>query len=123
MRGYFSSGLILVFVLVSRVAQALTFTVTSTADSGLGTLRDAITLANTTAGADTIAFNISGTGVHTITPLSTLPIITEAVTIDGYTQPTSSANTLATGDNAALKIELNGASAGAGAGTSVGASV
>jgi len=71
-------------------------------------LRDAITLANTTPGADTIAFHISGTGIHTITPLTVLPNITEAVTIDGYTQPGSSMNTLANGDDAVLKIELNG---------------
>ena len=30
------------------------------------------------------------------------------MTIDGYTQPGSSPNTLATGDNAVLKVELNG---------------
>src|SRR5207244_1152952 len=39
----------------------------------------------------------------------------DPVTIDGYTQPTSSANTLASGDNAALRIELNGGGAGAAA--------
>jgi hypothetical protein len=89
------------------MAQALTFTVTSTSDLGTGTLRNAINSANTTPGADTIAFNISGTGVHTITPMTGLPMITEAVTIDGYSQPGSSANTLTNGDN-----ELNGAGAG-----------
>ncbi len=98
--------------LATRIAFANTYTVVNTNDSGVGSLRQAITDANSNLGADTIAFNISGTGVHTISPLSALPIITEAVTIDGYTQPTSSANTLATGDNAALKIELNGTSAG-----------
>jgi hypothetical protein len=44
-----------------------------------------------------------------------LPDITEAVSIDGYSQPGASPNTLATGSDAALKIELSGASAGAGA--------
>ena len=43
-----------------------TFTVTSTADSGAGSLRQAILDANATPGADTIAFNIIGRGVHTI---------------------------------------------------------
>src|SRR5437879_13907421 len=103
----FLCPILLVLVAVGS-SDAATFTVTSTADSGVGTLRNAITLANTTPGADTIAFNISGAGVHTITPLTPLPNITEAVTIDGYTQPGSSVNTLASGDNAVLKIELNG---------------
>src|SRR5438876_12283893 len=38
----------------------------------------------TSTDADTIHFNISGSGVHTITPTVNLPVITEAVTIDGY---------------------------------------
>jgi hypothetical protein len=88
---------------------AATFTVTNTNDSGAGSLRQAITDANNTAGADTITFNISGAGVHTITPLTVLPTITEAVTIDGYSEPGSSMNTLANGDNAVIKIQLNGA--------------
>ena len=47
-------------------------------------------------------------GVHTISPLSGLPTITDPVTIDGYTQAGAVANTLATGDNAILLIELDG---------------
>src|SRR5262249_30576250 len=35
--------------------------------------------------------------------------ITDSLTIDGYTQPLATANTLAVGDNANLLIELNGA--------------
>ena len=46
--------------------------------------------------------------MHTITPLTALPDITEAVTIDGYTQPGASQNTVEIGDNAVLLIELNG---------------
>src|SRR5438105_1177721 len=86
------------------IAHAATFTVINTADSGAGSLRQAITDANGTAGADMIAFNIPGAGVHTITPLTTLPPITHPVTIDGETQPGASANTLANGDNAVLLI-------------------
>ncbi len=72
---------------------------TNTNDSGPGSLRQAILDANATPGADTIAFNIPGTGVHTISPLSSLPALTDdaGVTIDGYTQPGSSPNTLAVG--------------------------
>src|SRR5712691_9627068 len=92
-----------------------TFVVTNTNNSGAGSLRQAILDANSLAGTDTISFNITGGGVHTINLTSALPTITEAVVIDGYTQPGASANTLATGDNAVLDIELNGSGAGAGA--------
>jgi hypothetical protein len=60
--------------------------VTNTADSGAGSLRQAITDANANAGADTINFAI-GTGPQTISLLSVLPAISEAVIIDGTTQP------------------------------------
>ena len=51
------------------------------------TLRAAIEESNDTPGADTINFNIvSDASVKTISPASLLPIITEAVTINGYTQ-------------------------------------
>jgi hypothetical protein len=92
-----------------------TYTVSNTLDSGPGSFRQAIVDANTHGGPDMIAFNIPGNGVHTITPVTELPVITSPVTIDGYTQPGSSANTLAAGDNAVLLIELNGTSAGASA--------
>ena len=82
---------------------------TNTADSGAGSLRQAIDDANSAAGADTIVFAIPGAGVHTITPQSLLPIISEAVTIDGYTQPGSSPNTNATGAlNSVLQVEIDG---------------
>lgn len=91
---------------------ASTFTVTNTSDSGAGSLRQAILDANGNPGQDTIAFNIPGTGVHTITPNSAWPAITESVLIDGYTQPGSSPNTLMNGDNAVLLVELNGSNIG-----------
>ena len=81
-------------------------------------LRGAITKANLDAAADVIGFGIPGcpAGVCTITPASALPTITQPVTIDGTTQAGALANTNSTsaGLNAALKIELNGTSAGAG---------
>ncbi|MCH8046969.1 MAG: hypothetical protein IID44_24980 [Planctomycetes bacterium] len=46
-----------------------------------------------------------------IQPLSALPAITDPVIIDGYTQPGSSPNTLANGNDAVLRIELNGTAA------------
>jgi hypothetical protein len=91
-----------------------TFTVSNTNDSGAGSLRQAILDANASSGLDTILFNIPGSGVHTITSLSTLPTITNPAIINAYSQPGSGSNTLGQGDNATLLIELNGASAGAG---------
>jgi CSLREA domain-containing protein len=77
------------------------------------TLRAAIQQANATAGADTIRFAIPGTtGVKTISPASALPVITEQVTIDGYSQPGAHPNTLAVGNDAALKIQLDGTNVG-----------
>jgi len=99
---------------------AATVTVNDSGDSsnacastgtGTCTLRDAITFANANAGS-TIAFDIPGSGVHTITPASALPAITATVTIDGYTQPGSSPNTLAAGDDAVLDIQLSGSGVG-----------
>ena len=64
------------------------FSVTSLADSGAGTLRQAILDANGAAGADTIDFNIStGIAVKIIEIATPLPAITETVVIDASTQP------------------------------------
>jgi hypothetical protein len=99
---------------LGSVASAATFTVTNTSDSGAGSLRQAITDANAAAGADTIAFDIAGSGVHTIVPASPLPAITEAVTIDGYTQTGALANSNGPelGTNAQLMIEIDGTNTG-----------
>ena len=105
--------LILAGFLAASGGRAATFTVTNTADSGPGSLRQAILDANATMGLDTIAFDIPGAGVHTITPATNFDHLTDAVVIDGYTQPGSSANTLAVGDDAVLLIELDGTTVGA----------
>jgi hypothetical protein len=94
--------------LLPSASAATTFTVINTNDSGAGSLRQAILDANAATGADTIAFNIPGSGVKTIKPVTPLPQITDTVVIDGYTQPGASANTLTNGDNAVLLIELQG---------------
>ena len=125
-------ALLFVTVLASSPAHAAsTFTVNSTADPGTGscdatecTLREAITSANATVGTDTINFNIPGSGVKTISPASGLPTITEAVTIDGYTQGDGTAddatpNTLTVGNDAHLLVELNGTSAGLSSGLKI----
>lgn len=99
--------------LEARIAPA-TFTVTTVADSGNGSLRQAITDANNATGPDSIVFAIAGTGVQTITPLTPLPTITDPVAIDGFTQPGSSPNSLPVGGNAVMKIAISGTSLGTG---------
>jgi hypothetical protein len=102
---------ILAACLLSGLAANLSaaiFTVTTTNDSGAGSLRGAILAANANPGADTIAFNLPGDGVQTICPLTALPPLTNAVTVDGYTQPGSQANTLAVGSDARVLIRLDG---------------
>ena len=95
--------LILGFVAALSSANGATFTVTTVADTGPGSLRQVILDANANPGADQIHFNIAGTAPFTISPLSALPGITDPVVIDGTTQ---------LGWVAAPIIELNGASAG-----------
>jgi CSLREA domain-containing protein len=73
------------------------------------TLREAINAANFNEGLDLVAFNIpSEGGVQTISPGYELPAITDPIIIDGYTQSGASPNTLAVGNNADIRIELNG---------------
>jgi CSLREA domain-containing protein len=127
-------------LLAAKPAHAATFTVNSTGDAGdqtpgngscdtgvripgggVGlvpecTLRAAIEETNANDNnatvVDAIDFNIGGSGVKTIQPTSGLPDITEPVTINGYSQPGSKPNTLASGNNAVPKIELDGTNAG-----------
>lgn len=117
----FAAGLLVLPAI--RSAEASILIVNSTADTGDAlcdvapggcTLRDALTVANA---GDTINFAISaatepgcspGTGVCVITLTAGLPIITDAnVTINGYSQPGASENTLAVGSDAAIKLEID----------------
>ncbi len=71
-------------------------------------LREAIIATNNTTNdaiPDTIQFNIAGVGPHTFTPLTALPTITNAVIINGTSEPDFAGTPV---------IELDGASAGAG---------
>jgi len=86
-----------------------TFSVVNTNDSGAGSLRQAILDANAAFNAaDRIVFNVPGAGPHTFFPTNALPTITDTVLVDGFTQPGSSTNTLAEGNDAVLKIRING---------------
>ncbi len=83
-----------------------TFFVTSNLDGGTGSLRQAITTANSVGGTNVIDFNIAGTGGHSIAVLSALPKIASGLTIDGTSQPGYANRPV---------IELNGGQAGASA--------
>ena len=61
-------------------AWATTYTVTTSADSGSGSLRAAITSVDGDSSADTVNFD---SGLSTITLASDLPAITQSVTING----------------------------------------
>jgi len=78
--------LLLVWSTFTFSLQAATFTVTNTNDSGAGSLRQAIIDANATTAADIIEFDITGGGVHTLTPGSPYPTIIHPVLIDGSSQ-------------------------------------
>ena len=66
-----------------------TFTVTTTADAGPGSLRQAILDANVAAGGDRIEFRILGQpgATWTIRPLSALPPVSASTALDATTQP------------------------------------
>jgi HYR domain/Immunoglobulin domain/Immunoglobulin I-set domain len=63
-----------------------TIVATSTADSGPGTLRQALLDANAAPGTNVIIFNFSGSSPYAIKLLTPLPAITDTVGIDGATQ-------------------------------------
>src|SRR5262245_52208168 len=79
------------------------FLVDTIADSGPGSLRQAIVDANATPGPSTIVFAIPGAGVHRIAPAGPLPAMTHAMLIDGTSQPGYAGTPL---------IELTGQTAG-----------
>ncbi len=79
------------------------YAVRNTNDSGNNSLRKAISDANASPGADAILFNIAGTGVRTITPLSGLPTTTGQLVIDATSQSGYAGTPL---------IEIRGDSAG-----------
>lgn len=74
-------ALLLIPILPGVVVRAATYTVTTAADAGPGSLREAIT-----SGADTITFAIGG-GAQTIVVQSMLPAVVTPTTIDATTQP------------------------------------
>lgn len=101
----------------SALCSAATFVVTSAADTGGSvcggncTLRQAITAANATAAADTINFAIllPIRGEILISPATSLPSITQPLTINGYSQSGTQPNDDPIVSNAILRIRIDGA--------------
>lgn len=85
--------LTLLLLVIWRVTQGAVIVVTSNADSGPGTLRDAIQTANANGivDRDFIYFNLISTNAAgvTIQLSSELPILSSNIVIDGTSQPTS----------------------------------
>jgi CSLREA domain-containing protein len=75
-------------------------------------LREAILAANAQAGLDRIEFAVPGSGPHTIRPLSALPAVTDAVILDGTTQPGFAGTPI---------VELDGSAAGSSRGLDISA--
>ena len=81
---------VLLALLIAAPVLANTYTVTNTADSGAGSLRQAVLDANAQAGADLVTFSIPN-GPFVIVLTSAPITVTDVVTIDGSTQdPTTS---------------------------------
>jgi hypothetical protein len=103
------------FFFLQAQVRADIYSVTTTADSGPGSLRQAILDANAHPNSppstpDRIHFAIPGSDFQTIFPPMQLPYIMDPVFIDGFTQPGAFPNTNPVGQglNPSLKIELDG---------------
>jgi len=95
MKNLFPYLLLSLFTLITFSAKEAVYTpasanciiVTNSNDSGPGSLREALTLADADVSIDSILFNIPGAGVHTINLLSELPELRRFLVIDGTSQP------------------------------------
>ena len=92
----------------------LSTVVTNTHDDGDGSLRKALFLANIASGAQTITFDLPGTGPDTIRPLSALPEITDTIVIDGSTEPDFASTPIIVLDGSMAGSDVDGLRLGAG---------
>ncbi|HEX4590516.1 MAG TPA: FG-GAP-like repeat-containing protein [Gemmataceae bacterium] len=97
---------LLLELLEGRDAPAV-FTVSTTADAGAGSLRQAILDADAHPGLDSIQFAIS-TGPQTIAPATALPDITDPVVVDGASQPGYSGTPLIVLSGSAAPVGTSG---------------
>jgi hypothetical protein len=120
MRQAVSLFLLALGLVTATAAGAVTHVVTSTDDSGPNTLRQAIIDSNATVDVfDIIEFDIDGPP-FTIQPTSALPIISDPVFIDGFSQPGVSPNSEPLrGLNSVLLVEIDGTLAGNADGLSI----
>lgn len=98
----FCCALSILFMLISKnISVANTYHITNTLNSGIGSLREAITNSNSHTGADTISFNIpvsdagfnATNGTWTILLTTELPYFTGGFTfVDGNTQSNNQGN-------------------------------
>ncbi len=93
----------------STINDAIIQSVTSAADSGVGTLRAAITSANGNPAGTLILFNLGQNCPYTINLQSQLPNITAPMAIAGYSQDGSSQNDSPEGFNATICVVLKAA--------------
>lgn len=113
----FLKKLLLLLVLVvltfgmTEKSYAVIYTVNTTVDAGVGSLREAITQSNVSPGKDTIYFNIPGPGPHRILVNPQLPAIDQPLIIDGTTQ-----NTFQGAPLSKRLIEIDGSISGGGIG-------
>lgn len=108
MRNKYVSAIAAVLIGATVGAWSADYTVVNVNNSGAGSLRQALTDANANAGFDRVLFNIPGSGLQVIRVTAALPIVTDPVEIDGYSQPGSRPNELADADNAVRLVELLG---------------
>ena len=115
-----SFSLIAIYLLISTFTFANTYTVTTFVATGPGSLDQAIIDANANPGPDVITFAIPGTGPFVIMPpvFPGFTTITEAVTINGYSQPGASQGPIAT---RIIEIVLDGTSSGFSSGLNINA--
>jgi hypothetical protein len=104
-RGQFTA---ILTILATATAPAVTLVVTNVNDAGPGSLRQAILEANNAPGVNVIHFDLPGSGVRTLAPLTPWPDITNPVTLDGYSQPGSRPNSLTNGNDGRLLVRLDG---------------
>lgn len=88
-RKYFVALQFLLLLVVNSTSTAGVYVVTNVNNSGIGSLREAITLANTSSGEDSIIFQLPGINWN-INLVSPLPNITDSIIISGFSQIGSS---------------------------------
>lgn len=104
-KAFFNLVAVLCLVAFSQRSLAAIIPVTTNANSGAGSLAQAITDANNLAGADVIEFTLPADEL-TLNLTSGLPVITEALFINGYSQAGAATGTIA---GRTIVININGA--------------